>query len=97
MSKVSPGLIQAIMSTRVTIIHRVEEEPTKYVRAEAWLDGSYLLADAVSKAVNPENFDLELGMQYSEEEARKKAEDLLWQLEGYKLYDQLYRESTTTA
>lgn len=94
---VSPQHIQDIIKYRVSIVHRFEDHPQKLVRAEAWLDNSYLLCDAVSKAVDPNNFDQQKGIDYSTQDVLKLAEDKLWQLEGYKLYDQLYQEPTTTA
>lgn len=62
------------------------ETPTKYVRADAWLDGSFHLATAISKSVNPDNFNEEIGIQYSTKDVLEIAENKLWELEGYLLF-----------
>ncbi len=56
-----------------------------HVTAFVWL-GTFLLGTAVSKAVDPKNFSEELGIQYATKDALVKAEDKLWELEGYNLY-----------
>ena len=83
--KVTPAQIAELMK-RVTVHHTHGEEPTAYVRADAWLDGSFHLAAAMSKAVNPANFDRQLGVEYSTKDALAAAEEKLWELEGYNLY-----------
>lgn len=93
---VTPEQIKEILDTRISLVHRFEVEPQKLVRTEAWLDNTYLLADAVSKAVDPENFDTDLGIKYSTENALKAAESALWNVEGYKLYDSLRKENGST-
>lgn len=93
---ITPEHIQDILKRRVTILCRFEDTPQKLVRAEAWLDSTYLLADCISKPVDPSNFDKQKGIDYSTEEVRKLAEDKLWQLEGYVLYTQLRKNKSST-
>lgn len=85
--KVSPEQIAALME-RVTVTTEYSEAPTPHVTAKAWLDGSFHLATAISKAVNPAEFRRDLGEEYSTKEALDKAEDKLWELEGYVLFQQ---------
>lgn len=85
--KVSPQQIAALMK-RVTVTTEYSEAPTPHVTAKAWLDGSFHLATAISKAVNPAEFRRDLGEEYSTKEALDKAEDKLWELEGYVLFQQ---------
>ena len=92
--KVTPAQIAELMK-RVTVHHTHGEEPTAYVRADAWLDGSFHLAAAMSKAVNPANFDRQLGVEYSTKDALAAAEEKLWELEGYNLYRNPMMECST--
>lgn len=92
--KVTPAQIAELMK-RVTVHHTHGEEPTAYVRADAWLDGSFHLAAAMSKAVNPANFDRQLGVEYSTKDALAAAEEKLWELEGYNLYRNPIMECST--
>ena len=62
--------------------------PTPHVTAFAWL-GDFLLGTTVSKAVDPSNFNEDLGIEYSTKDVLKIAEDKLWELEGYYLYKTL--------
>lgn len=84
-SKVTPERIKELLA-RVQLYFTFGETPTKYVRADAWLDGSFHLATAISKSVNPENFSKELGIEYATKDALKTAENKLWELEGYRLF-----------
>lgn len=83
--KVTQEQIKGLLA-RVQLHFTFGETPTKYVRADAWLDGSFHLATAMSKAVNPENFSKELGIEYASKDALKTAENKLWELEGYRLF-----------
>lgn len=91
--KVTPERIKALMA-RVTVTTVFHDEPTKHAISIAWLDGSFKLAENVNKAVDPANFDEQLAIQYSTEAVLREAEDKLWMMEGYKLYD--YHMSPTT-
>ena len=84
--KVTPERIKALMA-RVTVTTVFHDEPTKHAISIAWLDGSFKLAENVNKAVDPANFDEQLAIQYSTEAVLREAEDKLWMMEGYKLYD----------
>lgn len=83
--KVTPERIKELLA-RVQLHFTFGETPTKHVRADAWLDGSFHLATAMSKAVNPENFSKELGIEYSTKDVLAIAENKLWELEGYRLF-----------
>jgi hypothetical protein len=52
----------------------------------AFLDDKFYLASGFSACVSPENFDLVLGIKYATVDAIAKAKEVLWQMEGYKLY-----------
>ena len=80
--------IQALMQ-RVEVVTEYSDNPIPHVTAKAFLDGSFFLGTAVSKAVDPANFDKELGFKYSTQNVLKAAEDKLWELEGYALYKNL--------
>ena len=88
-NKVTPEHIATIMKERVTVSTVECDLPTKHTIATAWLDGSFALATDISKAVDPANYDSVLGIKYSTEGALAKAEEALWQLEGYVLYSRL--------
>ena len=91
--KVTPARIKALMA-RVSVTIVKHTEPTTHLVAIAWLDGSFQLAVNVNKAVDPANFDEQLAIQYSTEAVLREAEDKLWMMEGYKLYD--YHMAPTT-
>ena len=91
--KVTLERIKALMA-RVTVTTVFHDEPTKHAISIAWLDGSFKLAENVNKAVDPANFDEQLAIQYSTEAVLREAEDKLWMMEGYKLYD--YHMAPTT-
>lgn len=91
--KVTPERIKALMA-RVTVTTVFHEVPTKHAISIAWLDGSFKLAENVNKAVDPANFDEQLAVQYSTEAVLREAENKLWMMEGYKLYDYHMTPST---
>lgn len=95
-NKVTQDQIDHILATRVTIYTKHVTTPTSYVEATAWLDNQFLLDTAISKAVDPANFDLELGTKYARDAAFRKATDKLWQMEGYQLHNQINKERTST-
>lgn len=82
--KVSKDRIDALMA-RVKVHTATYQTPTPHVSAFAWLDDVFYLGVAISKAVNPENFNEELGIKYSTADALALAESKLWELEGYRL------------
>lgn len=83
--KITPERIKELLG-RVTVHTTTGAHPTPHVTATAWLDGKFFLATAISKAVNPENFDEGLGVKYSTIDALRASESKLWELEGYALY-----------
>ena len=87
MSKVTKeyidNLLNEVVVSTITLL-----EPTPHVLAVAWL-GTFQLGKAISKAVDPNNFNEELGIEYSTKDALKIAENKLWELEGYHLYKTL--------
>ena len=87
MSKVTKGQIDDLLS-QVVVQTKTFDTPTPHVLATAWLD-TFQLGTAISKAVDPANFNEELGIEYSTKDALKIAENKLWELEGYHLYKTL--------
>ena len=87
MSKVTKGQIDDLLS-QVVVQTKTFDTPTPHVLATAWLD-TFQLGTAISKAVDPANFNEELGIEYSTKDAMKIAENKLWELEGYHLYKTL--------
>ena len=90
-NKLTPEYIQSLMQ-RVVVNTTLEYVPTAHVTAIAWLDGKFYLGTAISKSVDPLNFDAELGREYSTADVLKIAEQRLWELEGYKLYTKLLED-----
>ena len=91
MSKVTKGQIDDLLS-QVVVHTTTSSVPTPHVTAFAWL-GTFQLGTAISKAVDPNNFNEELGIEYSTKDVLKLAENKLWELEGYHLYKTLKGES----
>lgn len=87
MSKVTKKYIESLLN-EVVVYTTTCSTPTPHVTAFAWL-GTFQLGSAISKAVNPNNFNEELGIQYSTQDVLKIAENKLWELEGYHLYKTL--------
>ena len=87
MSKVTKGQIDDLLS-QVVVQTKTFDTPTPHVLATAWLD-TFQLGTAISKAVDPNNFNEELGIEYSTKDVLKIAENKLWELEGYHLYKTL--------
>lgn len=63
-----------------------QPEGTTSTFAHAFLNGDFYLATGHTACVSKENFDVSLGIRYAREEAAQKAQDKLWELEGYNLY-----------
>lgn len=85
MAKVTPEQIEALL-TRVDVHTTTAQHPTPHVVAIAWLDGSFHLGTAISKAVDPANFNESLGIEYATKDVLSQAKNKLWELEGYKAY-----------
>lgn len=71
---------------RVQVHTTTCQTPVPHVLAVAWLDDKFHLGTAISKSVNPENFDEEIGIKYATSDVLQQADDKLWELEGYRLY-----------
>ena len=87
MSKLTKGQIDDLLS-QVVVQTKTFDTPTPHVLATAWLD-TFQLGTAISKAVDPNNFNGDLGIEYSTKDTLKIAENKLWELEGYHLYKTL--------
>lgn len=83
--RITKEQIDALMD-RVEVHTTTCQQPTPHVMAIAWLDGKFHLSTAMSKAVNPENFNEELGILYATKDALDMAQNKLWELEGYCLF-----------
>lgn len=83
--RVTKADIEALMD-RIEVHTTTCMQPVPHVLAIAWLDGKFHLGTAISKSVNPENFNEEMGIQYSTQDVLTIAENKLWELEGYRLF-----------
>lgn len=72
-----------------------QPEGTTSTFAHAFLNGDFYLATGHTACVSKENFDVSLGIKYAQEEAAQKAQDKLWELEGYNLYRNPMMECST--
>lgn len=87
MNKLTKKHIDDLMSE--VVVHTTTSSiPTPHVTAFAWL-GTFQLGTAISKAVDPANFNEYLGIEYLTKDVLKIAENKLWELEGYNLYKTL--------
>lgn len=72
-----------------------QPEGTTSTFAHAFLNGDFYLATGHTACVSKENFDVSLGIKYAQEQAAQKAQDKLWELEGYNLYRNPMMECST--
>lgn len=72
-----------------------QPEGTTSTFAHAFLNGDFYLATGHTACVSKENFDVSLGIKYAQEAAAQKAQDKLWELEGYNLYRNPMMECST--
>lgn len=86
--RVTPQMIQELMAR---VQYSVGETPkgTTTTFVHAYLDGNFYLATSMSACVSKENFDVEIGDRIARANAVQKAQDKLWELEGYLLYQSL--------
>ena len=61
----------------------------RMITGHAVLPGGFVLATDLSKSIDPAKFDATLGMQYVQENLTNKADERIWELEGYRLYRNL--------
>ena len=64
-------------------VYRVPDTTTTI--AVAFDKDGFSLGIGMSACVDPANFNAELGEKYAREDAAKKSESKLWELEGYRL------------
>ena len=81
--KVTKEQIDAIMNGVVYYVHQIPNTTTTI--AVAFDNCGFSLSVGMSACVDPANFNAELGEKYACEDAAKKAESKLWELEGYRL------------
>lgn len=82
--RVHPHQIEKLLD-RVEF-RQVALEGTTSTFIHAFLDGRFFLGSGHSACVSPENFDPTIGRSIAMSKARQAAEDKLWELEGYRLY-----------
>ena len=84
--RVTKDQIDALMA-RVTFFVIVPEGTTSTF-AHAYLDERFHLATGHSACVSPANFNAEIGKRIALGKAEEAARDKLWELEGYRLFQQ---------
>ena len=85
--RITAGDIEAMME-RVSFTS-FQPVGTTSTHVYAYLDGQFYLASGHSACVSPENFDSHLGYQIALANTKANAQKRLWELEGYRLYQQL--------
>ena len=85
--RITAGDIEALME-RVSFTS-FQPVGTTSTHVHAYLDGRFYLASGHSACVSPENFDIQLGFKIAKGKALFAAKEKLWELEGYRLYQQL--------
>ena len=83
-ARITPDHIAACMA-RVTYVVDDRVNGSTTTLAHAFLDGSFYLGTGMSASVSLTNYDAHLGRSLALKNATKKAEDKLWELEGYAL------------
>lgn len=81
--RVTPGQIDKLMER---VEYRSQSPIGTSTFVHAFLDGKFLLATGHSACVDPRNFNEEIGLRIATDEAKAKAREKLWELEGYLLY-----------
>lgn len=66
-----------------------QPDGTTSTHVHAYLDGRFYLASGHSACVSLENFNAQLGFKIAQGKAIFAAKEKLWELEGYRLYQQL--------
>lgn len=83
-ARITPDHIAACMA-RVTYVVDDRVNGSTTTLAHAFLDGSFYLGTGMSACVSVDNYDADIGRSFALKNATKKAEDKLWELEGYAL------------
>lgn len=86
--RVTPEQIDALMD-RVTYVTEHRPGGTTSTFVHAFLDGKFHLATGKSACVDPENFDAVIGATIARDHCATSARHKVWELEGYRLYQQL--------
>lgn len=81
--RVTKEQIDAIMGDVTYYVQQIPDTTTTI--AVAFDKDGFSLGVGMSACVDPANFNAELGEKYAREDAAKKAESKLWELEGYRL------------
>ena len=84
--RITKDQIDALMAR--VLFYYVVPEGTTSTFAHAYLDGKFYLATGHSACVSPENFNAEIGIKIAQSKAEAAARDKLWELEGYRLFQQ---------
>ena len=87
----APRITTEQIDLLVSHIHYAIYQPpgTTSTFVHAYLDGKFFLATGDSACVSLENFNAELGYRMARDNAMALARTKLWELEGYRLYQQL--------
>ena len=82
--------IERINALTDTLIYKASRVPdTTTTLCVAILPNGFTVSTGMSACVDPANFDEVKGVKYAMEDAKKKAIDKLWELEGYVLAHKL--------
>lgn len=85
--RVTPDQIEALMAGVTYDVHVVPGTTTTLATATA--ANGFTLATGMTACASPSNFNAELGAKYAIKDAESKAKEMLWQLEGWRLKQQL--------
>lgn len=80
MSKVTKERIEHLLATSTAHYNRLHGTTTV---CQLVLQNGFTVAIGTSSCVDPANFNAAVDMQLAKEDAVKKAEDKLWEFEGY--------------
>jgi len=71
---------------RVAYVTVQQPGDTTSTFVHAYLDGKFFLASGFSGCISAENFNPQIGIEVAQKKAVQLAQDKLWELEGYVLY-----------
>lgn len=81
--KISPAHIEAKLTKCVFEVDQPEGRTSTFVHV--YDEMGYFLATGHSACVDPRNFNAQKGIEYAQQDALGKADNKLWELEGYAL------------
>jgi hypothetical protein len=93
--KVEVATINRLFDSLVYRTTRISDTTTTL--AVATLPDGFVVAIGMSACVSPENFNAELGIELAVKDAKTKAREELWKLEGYALSKQLNEPKRRTS